>query len=324
MPYFLALLEHLNILVPAEIFGIKKFDYFLPCALAHAPESCERVSDRTVEYALLLSFLCSPSEDIFVPTGFFSNLIGFLQKENWSVITEPDKDGIDRPCQYRNQIYFSARVKGIPFNMTVKLRFNFVEFMIMEIDGNDSTSSPHCNRQNVCQYVRNLLQKNVHGICVKLQCTKLEMKFGLYCSRPDCKPSRFRHYQILNLFFSKEHPHFACHVHVSELGLGMQCLKTNIQYNLKDDEVARFWFKQQGNTFIINFSQYNTCLIYTCNLYSIVIHMIYSSSDILQNYQLVFLTEIPIIIIFMSYMYCVIIIIIIIHDCVDYYYYSFV
>ena len=247
--YFLALLEHLNILVPAEIIGNKKFDYFLPCALSHARPS---VLGRIEEYPLLLSF-CSHSDSCevkFVPTGFFSSLIGFLQKKSWSITIAND-----RPCHYRNQIIFSARVNGNgnPFKMKVELKVHYVEFMIMEIKGDENTSSPHRNRQRVCQYVRDLLQKNVPDICKKLQCTELITIFGLYCS--DCKPSRSR-YRILNWFLSKELPHFAGHI--SESRLGMQCLRTKEHYDLKREDVARFWFEQ--GIIIKNFSRY-ICLI---------------------------------------------------------------
>ena len=65
---FLALLEHLYILGPSHDDALG--DYFLPCALVHAPEPDSSVNSLD---PLCLVFGCR-----FVPKGFYSSLLAFL------------------------------------------------------------------------------------------------------------------------------------------------------------------------------------------------------------------------------------------------------
>ena len=87
---FTALLQHLNILVPAHD---GKHDYFLPCALVHAPVS--QPTNSLHSLALLFN-------GGFVPKGAYSNLVGSLSKRRWSITCANCK-----PQLFRNKVVFS-------------------------------------------------------------------------------------------------------------------------------------------------------------------------------------------------------------------------
>ncbi len=249
--YFLAFLEHFNILIPAVgILDNNEVYYFLPCALTHTPpKSCVRLFrewcyDQCEKYPLLLSFHSHKDNEVqFIPVGFFSSLLGFLCKQKTWSITRGNNGRV--PEFYRNQAIFSARVededKSYPFNIKLELKHSFIEFTIMHNQNTwvplarqiykilgirVDTSLPHHHRQSICQYVYNLLKVNVPDIRNGLQCTKLEPIFGLYCCY--CKN-----------ICSKISPHFA----KCTGGLRMKCSESNGQYDLKPDEdVQSFWF----------------------------------------------------------------------------------
>ena len=237
--YFLAFLDHFNILIPAKGIALRDFDRFLPCALKHVPG--EIIFGECEEYPLLLSFCHSSDKDShFVPIGFFSSLLGFLCKEEWLITERCIHDDEYLPNFYRNQAIFSANADDRHcFDIKVQLKQFHIEFAIMldqeaskvsEMRGNESNSSPPVTLQRrriICRYVYNLLNKNASEICAKLQCTHLTPTFGMYCSR-------------LSDECSLKSPHFAMNTNK----LQMCCFKTKKRYNLldhKDEE--RFWFE---------------------------------------------------------------------------------
>ena len=224
--YFLAFLDHFNILIPAKGIAGKDFDRFLPCALKHVPE--EIVFEEYEEYPLILSFCHSSYQDnYFVPIGFFSSLLGFLCKKEWSITERPINDDVCLPNLYRNQAILSADADDRHcFGIKVQLKQFHIEFTIRKaskVSGNESNSLQR--RRIICRYVYNLLNKNAFEICAKLQCTHLTPIFGMYCSHDKC---------------SLMSPHFA----MNTKKLMMRCFKTKNHYNLLDHkDEKRFWFE---------------------------------------------------------------------------------
>ena len=216
--YFLALLEHLNILAPAKGIGNKDFDYLLPCALTHAPESNANIFQKCGE-SLLLSFLDNCDELKFIPTGFFSSLLGFLCKQNWCIT----KRSPSEPDLYRNQASFSVCVESNKQSFTIKVQHKvfYIEFTITNVDSGKITSE-HLQLQIVCNHIYTLLRNNIPDICKTLQYAETRLMFGLYCSRGGkCQD---------------EEPHFAIHKDDTR----MICSNKATDYYLK---TASYWFK---------------------------------------------------------------------------------
>ena len=95
---FLALLQYLNILGEAHGLntGDETFDYFLPCALVHAPEP--ESPDSVDLNSLLVAF-----ESGFVPKGVFSGLLGFLSNRKFKILRDRKNR---RPKLFRDQATF--------------------------------------------------------------------------------------------------------------------------------------------------------------------------------------------------------------------------
>ena len=107
---FLALLRYLNILGEAHGLntGDETFDYFLPCALVHAPEP---ESPDTVDLnSLLVAF-----ESGFVPKGVFSGLLCFLSNRKFKILRDHNR----RPKLFRNQATFEFNED---FSVTVTMK----------------------------------------------------------------------------------------------------------------------------------------------------------------------------------------------------------
>ena len=113
-----ALLSHLNILVPAHD---EEFDFFLPCALAHAPESADTESAAS-HYSLFIIF-----NKGFVPKGCFSGLLGSLCKEEWRITYADSK-----PQLYRDKAILSIEFEESDHSTdcTITATVSNIEFSI--------------------------------------------------------------------------------------------------------------------------------------------------------------------------------------------------
>ena len=99
------MLSHLNILVPAHD---TRYDYFLPCALVHAPESDTDSSYTSNNF--LITF-----DEGFVPKGIFSGLLKSLFKEGWKITDYYNADG--KPQLFRKKAVLSVEVEGLEYSI---------------------------------------------------------------------------------------------------------------------------------------------------------------------------------------------------------------
>ena len=157
----MALLSHLNILVPAHD---EKFDFFLPCALAHAPESADTESAAS-HYSLFIIF-----NEGFVPKGCFSGLLGSLCKEGWRITYADSK-----PQLYRNKAILSIELEESDHSIdcTITATASNIEFSIQY------------QSDNVCLHIQNIVKSSMQGVCTKLQYDEM-WSFGITCKHPNC------------------------------------------------------------------------------------------------------------------------------------------
>ena len=154
----MALLSHLNILVPAHN---EKFDFFLPCALAHAPESADTESAAS-HSSLFIIF-----NEGFVPKGCFSGLLGSLCKEGWKINSKPQL--------YRNKAILSIELEESDHSIdcTITATVSNIEFSIQY------------QSDNVCLHIQNIVKSSMQGVCTKLQYDEM-WSFGITCKHPNC------------------------------------------------------------------------------------------------------------------------------------------
>ena len=165
---FLALLEHLNILGPVHDPNpeFSDYDYFLPCALVHAPEP---LSSEDQLDPLLVLFKAG-----FVPKGVFSALLVYLLREKKWVIQHVNR----KPRLYRNQAYFYIDSSGIDCPISLKAT---AECFAVHVESKQASSS---SQHKICQ----ILEIGISNVCKHLRyddsfCTH---QFGFYCDHPDC------------------------------------------------------------------------------------------------------------------------------------------
>ena len=162
----MALLSHLNILVPAYD---EKFNFFLPCALAHAPES--DANDKS-DNQLLIIF-----ENGLLPIGIFSGLLGFLCKKNWKITKSAD----DKPKLFRNKAILSFVLEDFHSSVecTIKATPKVIKISIEnQIDHNAT----------VCPHILMTVKQGLQSVCENLQYGKLKWSFGVICknTHTDC------------------------------------------------------------------------------------------------------------------------------------------
>ena len=159
---FLALLNHLNILGPVHN---PDYDYFLPCALVHAPDP----PSKNHSDPLLVLF-----KGGVVPKGIFSALLAHLVREmKWRI-----QHCRRLPLLYRNQASFYTDSKGDNCPVTLKTTEDCFEV--------------HVHKEAVgtidCYNLRHDLEEGIINVCKSLQYDKsfCAQKFGFYCSLPEC------------------------------------------------------------------------------------------------------------------------------------------
>ena len=157
----MALLSHLNILVLAHD---ENFDFFLPCALAHAPESADTESAAS-HYSLFIIF-----NEGFVPKGCFSGLLGSLCKEGWRITYADSK-----PQLYRNKAILLIELEESEHSIdcTITATVSNIEFSIQY------------QSDNVRLHIQNIVKRSMQGVCTKLQYDEM-WSFGITCKHPNC------------------------------------------------------------------------------------------------------------------------------------------
>ena len=166
---FIALLQHLNILGPAHD---EDYDYFLPCALAHAPPF-EVSKQVAVDHDPLLASFSSG----FVPKGVVGGVLVYLSKVGWRI-----KWGNHRkPLLFRNQATFVVNGYSVTMTATGK----HLEF-VLECHSTDDISDEFCK-------TRNIIKQAIEHVLVSLG-YETKFMFGFRCSLATC---------------GEEEPHFA-------------------------------------------------------------------------------------------------------------------
>ena len=161
---FIALLQHLNILGPAHD---EDYDYFLPCALAHAPPLKVSKQKEQEHDPLLASFSGG-----FVPKGLFSGVLAKCCIGGWKI--KRDRTIRRKPLLFRNQATFV--VDGHSVTMAAKAKH--LEFLI-ECSSTDDVSSVFCR-------MRDILKKAIEAVLEGLEYAS-NFKFGFYCTIPECE-----------------------------------------------------------------------------------------------------------------------------------------
>ena len=199
---FIALLSHLNILVPAHD---TRFDFFLPCALVHAPESdTDSISGSN---DILVIFF----DEGFVPKGIFSGLLGSLCKEGWEITYNADGE----PRLFRNKVVLSVEIEGFEYSIdcTITATSTHIEFMVVA----NHKEQINIVFLNIQQTVKTCMQ----DVCSRLQYGKV-WNFVIICEHPNCR-------KIIS--------HFA---RVDEINKKAKCMMTKRTYQLRGKDC--YWF----------------------------------------------------------------------------------
>ena len=159
---FLALLKYLNILGPVHD---PNYDYFLPCALVHAPDD----PDPTEIHSDPLLVLFNGG---FVPKGSFSALLAYLVRElEWRIAYRRRS-----PRLFRNQASFYTNSEDDNCPITLKATDECFEVYIKV----DYTADCY----NICKN----LEEGINNVCKSLRYDEsfCAQKYGFYCSLPEC------------------------------------------------------------------------------------------------------------------------------------------
>ena len=189
---FLALLNYLHILGPVHD-PTQDYDYFLPCALVHAPDPPP--SENHLDPLLVLF------NGGFVPKGIFSALLAYLVHElEWRIQLNKGS-----PLLFRNQasfFYINSEDDNCP--VTLKATDECLEVYIKV----DCTADCY----NICKIV----EKGVNNVCESLWYDELfcAQKYGFYCSLPECE---------------QDEKHCA---EVDRKEMKIKCPRTNMKYSV--------------------------------------------------------------------------------------------
>ena len=197
---FLALLNYLNILGPVHD---PDYDYFLPCALVHAPDPPP--SSKIHSDPLLVLF-----KGGFVPKGIFSALLAYLLRVlEWRIQRDEGS-----PLLFRNQAsFFYANSEDDNCPVTLKATDKCLE-VYPEVD---------CTAD--CYNIRKNLEEGINNVRKSLRYDEsfCAQKYGFYCSLPKCK---------------RDEQHCA---EVDRKEMKIKCPCTNMKYSVSKER--EHWFK---------------------------------------------------------------------------------
>ena len=174
-----ALLRHKNILVPAHD---KNFDYFLPCALAHAPIFNPSDPASVINPTKVVDPLCLLFEGGFVPVGVYCGLIAFLCKRSWSIAYNHSR----KPRLYRDLavMTFVPEKCECSVNCIFKVTANHIEITFEE-----------CNNEVdlVCPEIRQFINDSLPDVCTQLQYSLDIWQYGTHCRNEKCLSKKLEH-----------------------------------------------------------------------------------------------------------------------------------
>ena len=157
---FIAILEELNLIGPTHN---DEYDYFLGCAIAHAPFS---ENEEAEDYdPLLVIFNIG-----FVPNGIFSGMLSRLCQYGWEI--KCDTHG--KPLLYRYQATFIAH----HYPVTMKATPKHIEFTV-DYKPNSSVCDKYLD-------IRQDIDRAFEESMERLKYTD-KLRYGFYCSNSECK-----------------------------------------------------------------------------------------------------------------------------------------
>ena len=174
----IALLCYLHILAPLKMDERGNRDYFLPCALSHAPKPdkyrLQSKRGQVFSPVLLIGFKCG-----YTPKGVFSALVSYM-------LQHTDNCGnewfLDEECIFRDQATFLIGTTGFSLTITYLPKILNLKFRSPEVE----------NTINLPKDVHPLniltsLSKGLDIVCQRLNYTcKTEPLFGFYCTCTNC------------------------------------------------------------------------------------------------------------------------------------------
>ncbi len=167
-----ALLRHMNILVPAHD---KNYDYFLPCALAHAPKFDPSDPASVINPTKAVDPICLMFESGFVPGGVYSGLIGFLCKHSWSIAHDHSR----KPRLYRDLAVMKFELKACKFSVNCIIQ---VMATHIEISFENRNEEVHL----ICPYIKQIISNSLPDVCTQLQYSLSIWQYGTRCRHIDC------------------------------------------------------------------------------------------------------------------------------------------
>ena len=166
----IALLCYLHILAPLKMDKRGNRDYFLPCALSHAPKP-DRDRLQLKGQVLLIGFKCG-----YTPKGVFSALISYMLQHTDSCGNEWF---LDEECIFRDQATFLIGRTGFSLTITYLPKLLQLEFRSPEAE--DTIIFP----KDV--YPLNTLTKALNIVCHRLNyICETDPLFGFYCTYTNC------------------------------------------------------------------------------------------------------------------------------------------
>ena len=167
-----ALLRHMNILVPAHDTN---YDYFLPCALAHAPKFDPSDPASVINPTKAIDPLYLMFESGFVPGGVFCGLIGFLCKHSWSIAYDHSR----KPRLYRDLAVMTFELETCKFsvNCIIKVTANHIEITFEECDNEIYL---------VCPEIKQFVSNSLPDVCTQLHYSHNIWQYGTRCRHRKC------------------------------------------------------------------------------------------------------------------------------------------
>ena len=207
-PQLAALLRHMNILVPAHDTN---YDYFLPCALVHAPKFDPSDLASVINPTKAVDPLYLLFKGGFVPVGVYCGLIGFLCKHSWSIA----RDRSRKPRLYRDLavMKFELETYDCSINCIIQLKANHIEITIEDCDDEVDL---------VCPYIKQFVTKSMPDVCTQLNYSPSIWHYGTRCRHRKCLSDQ-KHVATVNKQYTK-----GC------------CTLTTETYSLKKRDL--YWF----------------------------------------------------------------------------------
>ena len=194
----IALLCYLHILAPLKQDTRGNRDYFLPCALSHAPKRLEKaqLKGNIILPPLLIGFKCG-----YTPKGVFGALISYLLQNTQAGV----KWVLDEEHIFRDQATFVIGKTGYSLIITYLPKYLQLDFCEPQSSGDPVDSIKYSNM------IRSCFSTGLKVVCKRLNYTcETEPLFGFYCS---CSSNEKRHPAF---FLSKRNTILTCDEHCSK------------------------------------------------------------------------------------------------------------